>query len=358
MTLYRSFLESVRNNLTLLLVLTTIILASICISFIASIIQGPLVMLPVLLFMSLPFYCLSRIFSRRISQLTKAVNSWSQGDFSAMVQENGRDEIGQLALQLNNMAQQLQHDIAMRQELAASNERNHLARELHDTVKQQVFALGFQLEIARQLHQSKNDQLAMHLREAQNILQDIQKEMSNLIFPMRQAMLANKDLTDSLANYLSRWSYQYGIFVRYRAEIQGQEKNFSLPARVKETFFRVAQEALSNVARHSKASSVKVTLTIGWLYITLTIVDDGVGFDFAKRKASGIGLSSMEERMQAIGGQLQITSNQPSGTMLEATYAEEGAGPNVAEILTVREEKPLVASFILPSRMNGKIAAS
>jgi signal transduction histidine kinase len=354
MKLFRSFIESVRVKLPLLFIIAASILTSIIITSFISLLPSFLGMFLVFILMTFPFYFHSRLFRRRISRLTKAANCWSQGDFSVIVQENGHDEIGQLTQHLNNMAQQLQYVIEMRQELAASNERNHLARELHYTVKQQVFALGFQLEIARKLHQEENDQLALHLQESQNILQDIQKEMTNLIFPMRQAMLENKDLTEALAKYLSRWSYQYGLFVRYRTEIQGQEKNFSFSARVKETFFRIAQEALSNVARHSKASSVNVTLTIGWLYITLSIADDGEGFDRTKQKGYGMGLSSMEERMEAIGGHIQITSNQPSGTKVVATYTAKGAGPNVAEILTIREEKSLSVPFILSSHIASK----
>jgi signal transduction histidine kinase len=300
---------------------------------------------PFIIFMGILFYYVSYHWGRRFNQLTKAVSSWSQGDFSIIIQENKSDKIGHLAQDLNGMVQQLQRFIVMKQELAASNERNHLARELHDTVKQMVFALSFQLEIARKLH-SENDQLTLHLQEAQHILKDIQKEMNNLIFPMRQTVLENKDLTDALARYLSKWSYQYGIFVKYTTDIQGQEKNFALSARVKETFFRVTQEALSNVARHSKASSVQVTLTIGWLYITLKITDDGEGFDYIKKKEHGMGLSSMEERMEAIGGYLQITSIPPSGTEVTATYTQKDAGPNIAEIPTTRKiERP---SYLLP----------
>jgi signal transduction histidine kinase len=301
---------------------------------------------PFVIFMCLLCYYVSYLWSRRLNQLIKVVSSWSQGDFSVIFQENKSDEIGQLTQHLSSMVQQLQHFIVMKQELAALNERNHLARELHDTVKQMVFALSFQLEIARKLHHDENDQLTLHLQEAQHILQDIQKEMTNLIFPMRQTVLENKDLTDALARYLSKWSYQYGIFVKYTTDIQGQEKNFAFSARVKETFFRVTQEALSNVARHSKASSVQVTLTIGWLYITLRIADDGEGFDYTKQKEHGMGLSSMEERMQAIGGHLQITSIPPSGTEVTATYTEKDAGPNIAEIPTTRKtERP---SYLLP----------
>lgn len=324
----------------------------------ASVLSYFLHTLPVTFFLCLLFYYGSSLWSRRLNQLTKVVNSWSQGDFSVMIQENRSDEIGQLTQHLNSMAQQLQHFIVTKQELAASNERNHLARELHDTVKQMVFALGFQLEIARKLHHDENDQLTLHLQEAQNILQDIQKEMTNLIFPMRQTVLENKDLADALARYLAKWSYQYGIFVKYTTDIQGQEKNFALSARVKETFFRITQEALSNVARHSKASSVQVTLTIGWLYINLRIADDGEGFDYTKKKEHGMGLSSMEERMNAIGGHLQISSIPLLGTEVTATYTQKDAGPNIAEIPTTRkvERTSYLLPFLTTSQRNPEIS--
>jgi NarL family two-component system sensor histidine kinase LiaS len=295
--------------------------------------------LPVAIFMCIPLYYYSHRFSRHLRRLTAAAQRWSQGDFTATVQNNRKDEIGRLTRHLNGMAQQLQNMMEMQQELASSNERNRLARELHDTIKQQVFALNFQIAIARKLHQPEHDQLALHLAEAQNILQDIQKEMTNLIFPMRQAALKNQDLADILAIYLSRWSYQYGIFVRFTADIQGQEKNFALSTRVKETFFRVAQEALSNVARHSKASYVQVILTVGWLYVTLRISDNGESFDYTKQKGSGMGLSSMEERIKAINGHLQITNSLPSGTEVLATYESKEAGPDVAVIPTYKSDK-------------------
>src|SRR6266568_2438849 len=295
--------------------------------------------LPIAIFMCVPLYYYSYRFSRHIRRLTAAVQSWSQGDFSVIVQNDRKDEIGKFTRNLNGMTQQLQHVIEMQQELASSNERNRLARELHDTVKQLVFALNFQIAIARRLHQPKHDQLAQHLEEAQNLLQDIQKEMTNLIFPMRQAALHNQDLANTLALYLSRWSSQYGIFVKFTADIQGKEKNFALSPRVKEVFFRIAQEALSNVARHSQASYVQATLTIGWLYVTLRIADNGKGIDNPEQKGSGMGLSSMEERIKAINGHLQITRLRPSGTEMLVTYESVGAGPDVTVISTYKSDK-------------------
>lgn len=342
------FFDSLYFKLTLLLLVTVVVSLS-CIQLSIALISHQHSSLLLIFFFPFfaifvaicifTFYYHVRRFLQHIRQLTMATQHWSQGDFLVTIQNTRNDEIGQLTEHLNIMAQKLQDTIEVQRELASANERNHLARELHDTVKQMVFALEFQIAIARKLHQPEQDQLAMHLEEAQRIVQDIQKEMTNLIFPMRQAALNNQDLADSLATYLSKWSYQYSIFVRFTSEIQGQEKNYAIPSHVKKTFFRITQEALSNVARHSKASDVQVTLTIGWLYVTLQITDNGTGFDYSQRKGSGVGLSSMEERMQAIGGQLQFESLQPSGTKVLATYKSQEAGPDIAMIPTFIQGK-------------------
>ncbi len=293
--------------------------------------------LPFAVLLSIPvfFYLRRRVLSSR--KLINAAHYWGKGDFSVTAQSHGKDDIGLLTLHLNEMAKELQKWIEVQQEMTSVNERNLLARELHDTVKQQIFALAFQISIARKIHQAKNDQLAMHLQEAKKILSDIQEELTNLIVPMRQGALENQDLADALAAYLSRWSHQYGIFVKFTTEIQGQEKNYFLSPHVKGTFFRIAQEALSNVGRHSKASSVRVTLTIGWLYVTLKVADDGQGFSYTKQKESGVGLSSMRERMRNIGGDLYIDSKLLSGTEVIATYHPKDTGPNVAMLKTTKK---------------------
>jgi signal transduction histidine kinase len=294
--------------------------------------------LPFVVLLCVPVFFYLHNRALRIRKLINAAHDWGKGDFSVIIQDNKKDDIGYLSQKLDEMARELQNYINAKQETASVKERNILARELHDTVKQQIFALAFQVSIARKIHHSQDDQLSMHLLEAKKILSDIQEELTNLIVPMRQGALENQDLADALATYLSRWSHQYGIFVKFTTEIQGQEKNYPLSAHVKGTFFRVAQEALSNVGRHSKASSVSVTLTIGWMYVILKIADNGQGFSYTKQKESGVGLSSMRERMRIIDGDLHIDSKLLSGTEVLATYHPKDTGPNVAIFNTYRKE--------------------
>ena len=286
--------------------------------------------------LSIPLFFYLYHNTSRIDKLIKALHDWNKGDFSVIAQNAIKDDIDLLTRCFNEVAPELQNWVEEQQETTSTKERNILARELHDTVKQQIFALAFQISIARKIHQSKDDQLAMHLLEAKKLLQDIQQELTNLIVPMRQGALENQDLADALATYLSRWSQQYGIFVKFTTEIQGQEKNYSLSAHVKGTFFRVAQEALSNVGRHSHASHVSVTLTIGWLYIMLKIADNGQGFSYTQQKESGVGLSSMRERMKSVNGNLSIDSKLLSGTEVIASYCPKDTGPNVAMLKTIK----------------------
>ena len=193
----------------------------------------------------------------------------------------------------------------------------------------------------------------MRLQEAQKILSDIQAEMTNLIFPMRQSVLENQVLGEALACYLSNWSNQYGILVKFTTEIQGQEKNYFLSAQVKGTFFRVAQEALSNVARHSKATCIQVTLAIDWLHVTLKIADNGQGFNAIKRKDRGMGLTSMQERMKELGGDLQINSG-PRGTEVIAIYNAKDTVPNIAILSTLKKVNGAKKKILLPWKSPSK----
>ena len=275
--------------------------------------------LPVLLALFVPLLLFADSFTRRLNQLTEAASAWSKGDFTVLVQDSSRDEIGRLSRDLNRMTQQLRTLIKVQQQLAALEERNRLARELHDTIKQQVFALAFQINIVKKLYTPQDDKLAFHVQEAQKILHEIQKEMTNLILTMRPGTLGNKGLSSLLEEHLYRWGYQQGIFVKFLPEIEEEAQKIDIPTAVKESFVRVMQGALSNVARHSSASYVEVALTINAAQITLKITDNGRGFDYNAEEL-GTGISSMEERMKNISGALQIKSAVKKGTEVLAIY--------------------------------------
>ncbi len=258
-------------------------------------------------------YFTARGLTRRLTALAQAADAWSRGDFRASVHDPARDELGQLARRLNRMAEQLHNLLQARQELAALEERNRLARELHDAVKQQIFAAGMQIAAARQHLAQQPRQAQAALEQAEDLIQQAQQELTALIRELRPAALAGRGLVPALREYLAQWEAQTGITADL--QVQGQRP---LPLEVEQALFRVAQEALSNAARHSGARKVVVRLTWTPAAVTLEVRDDGQGFD-PTRARQGLGLHSMAERVQALGGTLQVDSAPGAGTRVVAS---------------------------------------
>jgi signal transduction histidine kinase len=218
--------------------------------------------------------------------------------------ERERDRNQQLVEELQATQQRLR-------ELAVVEERNRLARDLHDSVKQQIYAISMQLGAARALldreHQAYNP-----VTEAERLARQAGAELTTLIRELRPPHLESKTLSDALQEYVTDWSRQTHIAADLKMD--GVP---SLSLAGEETLFRVAQEALANVARHSRAQHVSVELAAEENEILLKVEDDGKGFDL-DRIEKGVGLDSMRERLEAIGGHLEIDSQTPSGTKVMA----------------------------------------
>ena len=259
----------------------------------------------------------SRGFSRRLHRLTETAESWSQGDFSAYVQDNSGDEIGQLARRLNQMAEQLQNMVHTRAELATLEERNRLARDLHDSVKQQVFATAMQLGAAQATLDNDPETAKSHLQEAEQLAHQAQQELTGLIQELRPAALEGKGLVDALRGFAEDWSRRTAITAQ--VTMAGVRP---LPLPMEQPLFRVVQEALANVVRHSGAQTVTIHLAWQEDTFTMAIADDGQGFDTAST-AYGMGLSSMQERLAQLNGRLTIHSTPGQGTKLTATLPLE-----------------------------------
>jgi NarL family two-component system sensor histidine kinase LiaS len=249
----------------------------------------------------------------RLRRIARAADAWSQGDFSIAVRDGAGDELGQLARDLNRMAEQIQTLLATRQELAVVEERNRLARDLHDTVKQHVFANALLVRAARKQMERDPATAQRHLQDAEELAAQTQQELIALIHALRPAAIADKGLVAVLREDADDWSRRMSIAVELR--VQGER---TTPLDVEDTLLRVAQEALANVARHSGAQGVSMRLAWEEEQVCLTIHDDGGGFDLDKVEGKGLGLASMRERVEALGGTLAIVSGAGSGTTVEA----------------------------------------
>jgi NarL family two-component system sensor histidine kinase LiaS len=253
----------------------------------------------------------ARGLTRRLGRMAATATAWGRGDFSSAIRDASPDEIGELAGELNRMSEQLQELIRTRQQLAGMEERNRLARDLHDSVKQQVFAISMNLGTVDTLWERDPDQARRKLESAKQLAQQAQKELAMLIQTLRPVQMQGKGLAQALAEFLRDWEKHSGI----RAELQTAE-GISPAGEKEQALFRVAQEALSNAARHSGARNVRITLTAEGGSAVLTVSDDGHGFD-PSEATGGFGLKSMRERMQALGGTLEISSG-GDGTRLAA----------------------------------------
>jgi signal transduction histidine kinase len=265
----------------------------------------------------------ARGLTRRLLRLTSTADAWSQGDFAATARDPSNDELGQLARDLNRMAEQLQNLLRDRQQLAVIEERNRLARDLHDSVKQQMFALTMLVGSA-QLEVDEQSEAKRILGEAERIASNAQQEMSALIQALRPVALANKDLEVALRDLCGEWEQRNGI-----ACAVDVPDALTMAPETEQQVFRVVQEALANVAKHSGATRVEVYATDEQGTLALRIRDNGHGFAVAQAHGRGLGLSSIRERVEGLGGSLWISSAS-GGTRIEIRVPLTHPAPTTA----------------------------
>jgi NarL family two-component system sensor histidine kinase LiaS len=253
--------------------------------------------------------------TKRFSNVSQAAHSWSRGDFSAIVRDTRDDEIGKLAHDLNSMAEQLENLLDRRQELSVLEERNRLARDLHDSVKQQAFAASAQLGAARVRFEKDPEQARQHLFEAEYLIGKVRQELTDLIQELRPIEMKGKGLIAAVKDYAGEWCNRNEIEIV--SHIRGER---SLPLDVEKSIFRIIQEALSNVAWHSHAKKVDLVFNFRSDFLLLTIRDDGDGFQVDQPRKNCMGLKSMKERAELIGGELVIDSRIGQGTKIILKY--------------------------------------
>ncbi|WP_052703094.1 histidine kinase [Paenibacillus beijingensis] len=256
----------------------------------------------------------SRPLIRRFGTLADAADHWSHGNFSVLVHDPGGDEIGRLTRRLNHMAEQLQHLVQVRQEQAALDERGRMARDLHDSIKQQLFALFMQISGAKALLLQGKEGALPRLERAEDLLGHVQDDLTNLIHELRPAMLEGKRFPQALREQIEQWEELTGIDAVY--QVQGMKP---IPLQLEEALYRLTQEALSNVARHSEARTVRIQLILEPDRTTLEIADNGRGCHVLSKIGKGIGLLSMSERLLPFGGEVRYQSKPEQGFVVTAT---------------------------------------
>jgi signal transduction histidine kinase len=197
-------------------------------------------------------------------------------------------------------------------ELSIVEERNRLARELHDTMTQNLFSLSLTAEAARDLVRSDPVRAEEELGRVRALARDTMAELRSIVFELRPAQLEADGLVVTLEKHLAIVARTYDLGAELHVDgddsVVGPDEQLEL--------FRIVQEALTNVVRHAEATKIVVDLELRPDRVTLVVRDDGRGFDPATRgiRARRLGLTSMHERADAIGGRFAIESAPGGGT--------------------------------------------
>jgi NarL family two-component system sensor histidine kinase LiaS len=188
-------------------------------------------------------------------------------------------------------------------------ERNRLARDLHDSAKQKAFAALAQLGTARGLLNGHGKSVTIHLSEAENLVTDVIQELTFLVQEIYPIALQEKGLVTTLREYIFEWENRNDTIIQL---VTRNERR--LPLEVEQALYRITQEALANVARHSHARRVDLSLVYNGDSVQLSVSDDGCGFDINTKH--GMGLRSIRERVGSIRGTVQVQSAPGHGTRL------------------------------------------
>jgi PAS domain S-box-containing protein len=208
---------------------------------------------------------------------------------------------------------------------AQEDERRRIAREMHDQFGEQLTAL------ARRIHTLKDatvadDTVRTHVEALETIAQQLDRDVDQLVWELRPTALDDLGLRAALTNYVRNWSHRTGVAASVHMSGLLDER---LPTHTETALYRIAQEALTNVAKHAGAANVEVMLEQRGDHVLLIVEDDGVGFDstVAQESGRGFGLTSMKERAALVGATLEIESSSGSGTTVLVRIDADISGP-------------------------------
>jgi NarL family two-component system sensor histidine kinase LiaS len=271
-------------------------------------------------------YVVGNLLKKRLNILWEAAMNLGRGFLSYRVPELGVDEIGELGWQFNQLAARWEEQVASLQRLsnhnaalaeqlkhaAVTEERQRLARELHDAVSQQLFAIAMTTAAIKRLVDKNPQRAAQQIELVEEMAAAAQAEMRALLLHLRPATLQNKSLREAIVELLEELTRKNALEITWEIEdVKG------LPSGIEDHLFRILQESLSNTLRHARASHIAVKLFTLQGQVRLRVADDGIGFDSVEEKMTSYGLRSMRERVTELGGSLEIYSSVGKGTQIE-----------------------------------------
>lgn len=207
---------------------------------------------------------------------------------------------------------------------AVIEERQRLARELHDAVSQQLFAISMTATAVSRTIERDWERAKRQVQLIEEMAAVAQSEMRALLLHLRPVHLDGKNLGQALASLVEELKQKVPMEISLEVD-----ESISLLPQAEDHLFRIAQEALSNTLRHSKADSMRIRLLRHDNKVHMTLQDSGIGFDLEAKKQTSYGLLTMEERVGELGGSLQMISQPGEGTTIHLWIPMDGHGSTV-----------------------------
>jgi two-component system sensor histidine kinase UhpB len=206
--------------------------------------------------------------------------------------------------------------------LAQEEERRHIARELHDETSQAMTALSWKLAAVEQVlpdsHREGHSEVRERIRDLRQLTEQVMNDLRQLTARLRPAVLDELGLVPALITYGDDCAARFP----FKVDVQVTGTRRRLPSEVETTLYRIAQEAITNVAKHAQATHAAIHLHFNEQEAALSISDDGIGMDEPPQQAAahgkGWGLAGIYERIRAVEGNLDIRSSPDAGTHLIA----------------------------------------
>jgi signal transduction histidine kinase len=226
-------------------------------------------------------------------------------------EQQARERAEQLMEELERANVQLAAYATQAEELAMTQERNRLAREIHDNLGHTLTTVNVQIEAAKVIMDSKPDRALDAMNKAQELTQKGLKRVRESVAALRESPVSNRSLSEAIASLIKE-AQSSGIVTEFK--INGEPQ--ALEHKVALALYRATQEGLTNVRRHARASRVDILLDFQPSEVRLEVKDNGVG---AEETSGGFGLLGIRERMQLLGGKIEISSGIGKGFCLTAS---------------------------------------
>lgn len=243
--------------------------------------------------------------------ISSEVNTYKELDSIMHLATEIQDKIRKQASHAQRLATERANEREKSLQEIVVQERSRLARELHDSVSQQMFAASMMMSAINETNPPIDPAVQHQMEMVEKMIHQSQLEMRALLLHLRPVALKGKSLQEGALELLHELQQKVPL------EIDWQIEDFSLDKGVEDHLFRILQESISNTLRHAKATTFHCMLIERDGMIILRVVDNGIGFDVKQVKTNSYGLQNMQERALEIGGTCKVVSLKDEGTRLE-----------------------------------------